>query len=75
MEPALDALAYRSATADDATQLAAVLVEGFETYRAFAPPDWQPPFPATLIVRFESERQKFTSARQLLVPPFSRQRL
>ena len=43
MEPALDALAYRSATADDATQLAAVLVEGFETYRAFAPPDWQPP--------------------------------
>ena len=43
MEPPLDALAYRSATADDATQLAAVLVEGFETYRAFAPPDWRPP--------------------------------
>jgi hypothetical protein len=27
-------------------------------------PNWQPPFPATLIVRFESERQKFTSAVQ-----------
>ena len=27
-------------------------------------PDWQPPLPATLIVRFDSERQKFTSAMQ-----------
>jgi hypothetical protein len=27
-------------------------------------PNWQPPLPATLIVRFDSERQKFTSAVQ-----------
>ena len=31
-------------------------------------PDWQPPLPATLIVRFEIERQKFTSAVQLFGP-------
>ena len=43
MTPPLDELAYRSGTADDAARLAAVLVEGFETYKAFAPPDWQPP--------------------------------
>ena len=43
MKPPLDALAYRSGTADDAAPLAAVLVEGFETYKAFAPPDWRPP--------------------------------
>ena len=43
MTPPLDALTFRSGTADDATRLAAVLVEGFETYKAFAPPDWQPP--------------------------------
>ena len=27
-------------------------------------PVWQPDFPATLIVRFDRERQKFTSAVQ-----------
>ena len=43
MTPPLDALEYRSATVDDAARLAAVLVEGFETYKAFAPPDWQAP--------------------------------
>jgi GNAT superfamily N-acetyltransferase len=41
--PPLDALAFRSGTTDDASRLAAVLVEGFETYKAFAPPGWQPP--------------------------------
>ena len=37
----------------------------------------QPSCPAalTLIDRLDSDRQKFTSARQLLVPPPSRQRL
>lgn len=39
----LDALTFRSATADDAAPLAAVLVEGFETYMAFAPAGWRPP--------------------------------
>ena len=43
MAKPLDALAFRSATADDAARLAAVLVEGFETYQAFAPAGWQPP--------------------------------
>jgi hypothetical protein len=27
-------------------------------------PNWQPPLPATLMVRFDIERQKFTSAVQ-----------
>ncbi len=37
----------------------------------------QPSWPAALMfrVRLESVRQKLTSARQLLVPPFSRHRL
>jgi GNAT superfamily N-acetyltransferase len=39
----LDALVFRRATADDAGRLAAVLVEGFETYRAFAPEDFEVP--------------------------------
>jgi GNAT superfamily N-acetyltransferase len=39
----LDALDFRSATAADATRLAPVLVEGFATYRAFAPPGWNVP--------------------------------
>jgi GNAT superfamily N-acetyltransferase len=39
----LDALVFRPATVDDACSLAAVLVEGFETFRAFAPPDWGTP--------------------------------
>jgi GNAT superfamily N-acetyltransferase len=39
----LDELAFRLATADDAARLAAVLVEGFETYEAFAPAGWQAP--------------------------------
>ena len=39
----LDALVFRPATVDDAGRLAAVLVEGFDTFRAFAPADWQPP--------------------------------
>jgi GNAT superfamily N-acetyltransferase len=37
----LDALVFRPATVADAAGLAVVLVEGFETFRAFAPPDWQ----------------------------------
>jgi GNAT superfamily N-acetyltransferase len=43
MIPRLDALVFRPATAADAGRLAAVMVEGFETYRAFAPQDWQAP--------------------------------
>ena len=37
MTSPLDALTFRSATRSDALRLAAVMVEGFETYRAFAP--------------------------------------
>ena len=36
-----DALAFRPATAADAGRLADVLVEGFESFRAFAPPEWR----------------------------------
>ena len=39
----LAGVAFRRGTVDDAASLAAVLVEGFETYREFAPPEWQPP--------------------------------
>ena len=35
-----DELSFRPTTAADAGRLAAVLVEGFETFRAFAPPEW-----------------------------------
>jgi GNAT superfamily N-acetyltransferase len=43
MKAPIDALAFRHATADDAADLAAVLIEGFDTYRAFAPEGWEPP--------------------------------
>jgi GNAT superfamily N-acetyltransferase len=33
----------RPATVDDAEQLARVAIDGFEVYRDFAPPDWEPP--------------------------------
>jgi len=34
---------FRRALPDDAESLAALVVEGFESYRDFAPPDWRPP--------------------------------
>jgi GNAT superfamily N-acetyltransferase len=42
MTSRLDALRFRPATKRDAGRLAAVLVEGFESYRAFAPDSLQP---------------------------------
>ena len=39
----LDGLVFRQATMADAPQLAQVLVEGFETYRAFAPDAFEVP--------------------------------
>lgn len=36
-------LRLRPATPADADVVAATVVEGFDTYRAFAPPGWQPP--------------------------------
>jgi GNAT superfamily N-acetyltransferase len=35
----------RTAEAKDADKIASVLREGFEGYRSFAPPDWDPPDP------------------------------
>jgi GNAT superfamily N-acetyltransferase len=35
--------ALRAATTDDVERMVAVTVEGFETYRAFAPEGWTPP--------------------------------
>jgi GNAT superfamily N-acetyltransferase len=43
MAGALDELVLRPAEVADAGQLAAILVEGFESYRAFAPPGWAGP--------------------------------
>ena len=40
---ALDTLVFRPGTAADAADLAAVLVEGFESYRVFAAPDYRAP--------------------------------
>ena len=34
---------FRAATTQDAERIAAVTVEGFETYRSFAPEGWTPP--------------------------------
>jgi predicted N-acetyltransferase YhbS len=36
-------LSLRPATPSDAEQLAAIVTEAFEGYRAFAPPGWEPP--------------------------------
>jgi GNAT superfamily N-acetyltransferase len=43
MTAKVDELAFRPGTPEDAATLAAVLVEGFETYRAFAPPEFALP--------------------------------
>jgi GNAT superfamily N-acetyltransferase len=37
------AYAFRAATPDDAERMVAITVEGFETYRSFAPEGWAPP--------------------------------
>jgi RimJ/RimL family protein N-acetyltransferase len=39
----VSAYAFRLATPADAERIIAVTMEGFETYRAFAPEDWTPP--------------------------------
>jgi diamine N-acetyltransferase len=38
-----DELMFRVGTSADAPRCAALLIEGFETYRAFAPPNWTAP--------------------------------
>ena len=43
--------AFRAATPADAERIVAVTVEGFETYRAFAPEGWTPPSAADEIAR------------------------
>ena len=48
----LDGLVFRRGTVDDAASLADVLVEGFETYREFAPRGWQPPVAPEVAVQF-----------------------
>ena len=39
-------VAIRPATSADASAVLDLLAQGFETYRAFAPPDWRPPAPS-----------------------------
>jgi GNAT superfamily N-acetyltransferase len=34
---------FRNATPADAQPIARLVVDGFETYRSFTPPDWEPP--------------------------------
>ena len=43
MEAARARWRFRTASPEDAEQVAVVLQEGFESYRSFAPPGWQPP--------------------------------
>jgi GNAT superfamily N-acetyltransferase len=50
-------LDIRLATPDDASELAAITRLGFESYREWAPPGWQPP-PRTLELRAIRERLK-----------------
>jgi GNAT superfamily N-acetyltransferase len=38
----LEGVRYRAATPRDATVVAALVADGFSTYRDFAPPGWQP---------------------------------
>jgi GNAT superfamily N-acetyltransferase len=49
----------RAAEASDADQVATLMREGFEGYRSFAPPDWEPPDP----------RQELESLREHLGSP------
>jgi ribosomal protein L30/L7E len=39
----IEEYAFRAATPDDAERMVAITVEGFETYRSFAPEGWTPP--------------------------------
>jgi GNAT superfamily N-acetyltransferase len=39
----IEEYAFRAATPDDAGRIVAITVEGFETYRSFAPAGWTPP--------------------------------
>jgi ribosomal protein S18 acetylase RimI-like enzyme len=45
MQRKSDEFVYVVATPDDAAEITATVVTGFETYRAFAPPGWDPPDP------------------------------
>jgi GNAT superfamily N-acetyltransferase len=47
---------FRRATGDDAEALRAIMAEGFEGYRSFAPPGWQPE-----IVGVERVRARITT--------------
>jgi ribosomal protein S18 acetylase RimI-like enzyme len=39
----LDDVTIRAPTPDDVPRIAALVAEGFDTYRSFAPPGWAPP--------------------------------
>jgi GNAT superfamily N-acetyltransferase len=39
----IEQYAFRAATPEDAERIVAITVEGFETYRSFAPAGWTPP--------------------------------
>jgi GNAT superfamily N-acetyltransferase len=41
--PGSGGFTFRPGTPDDAAAMAATVREGFESYRAFAPPGWEPP--------------------------------
>jgi ribosomal protein S18 acetylase RimI-like enzyme len=43
MQGKRDEFVYAVATSDDAAELTATVLAGFETYRAFAPAGWDPP--------------------------------
>jgi GNAT superfamily N-acetyltransferase len=60
MTATVDALVFRPATAEDASMLAAVLVEGFETYRAFAPPEFVVPAVEDVTAMLEPRLEKPT---------------
>jgi GNAT superfamily N-acetyltransferase len=45
--------ALRRAAVADAERMVAITTEGFETYRAFAPPGWQPPSAAEELERLQ----------------------
>jgi GNAT superfamily N-acetyltransferase len=48
------AWSLRTATPRDAERIVTVLIEGFESYRSFAPPGWEPPDPQAELKRLRA---------------------
>ena len=71
--------AFRAATPTDAERITAVTMEGFDTYRAFAPEGWTPPSAADEHARLlgllaEARARGFAAMRLFTPAPQARAR-